>query len=818
MSVLWAIAPDKLKDGTDFTYNSVAYKGGTFIIPAAFRTAAVNSKILSWQGLGVVGVTTSAPITLPYATLEINNMPQWTMDYQNGSIAVNFFTYAGIPDAAYGGPKSLTNWKAPADLNCCDDIFVMPHADPEWSTHGHLLDWNLDCKGAIWLGCHAGSALEDMFNPANPSQQTNFLSKKTVTATGAGPYYQNALVLWGAHSGGTIPYTFNYPTDPIMQFMGGIGLAQQNGSEQIYIPVLGGGWRPGAKVYVYDPTPVNTLGVAPFSTGPAATLVSGRGFDDASRGRVMLESAHNISGTGPDNVAAMRAFFNFSFFATQEKSNALAPVISAIASPMYAGTAYPLTFTFGGTLSNYNVLWTSSSPGTFTPNATQQSVSFTPSTVSGPTNCIISVTLTDKTCPLKTYTDNQTVQIACNLGVTTTLSQPCFGTSNGIISMAITGGTAPFNWSWTKTGGGTNSGTGTSITGLAAGSYSVTVVANGGAGCSATFPVTLTAYTAVAVTATPSPVLCYGGTTGSVTVSVTGGTPAYTYLWTGGATTQNRSGLTQGTYTVTVTDSKGCTGIASAVVTQPAVITVTPTVTHAVCNGTATGAISLSVSGGTAPYTYAWSDGPSTQNRTGLVAGTYAVTVTDAHNCTKLQSGIVVNPAPAITASASAGTIACNGGSTTLTVTASGGTGTLQYSLNGGAYQAGNTFTVSGSASPYVLTVKDGNNCTSTTSTTVTQPNPLTLSTAVTRATCPGVSNGAIDLSVSGGTTAYSYTWTASAGGVVPSGQTNNQDLTLLIAGTYSVTVTDAHSCTATTSAIVTNTSSNPVQPGAISN
>ncbi|HZV44497.1 MAG TPA: hypothetical protein VFF90_08460, partial [Saprospiraceae bacterium] len=161
--IKWVINPAKVKDGIDFSHNGIDYRGGTFIIPAPYRTAAVNSRITTYQGMGVIGATTVSNFDIP--TGNITNVffaPNWTLDQQNGSLAVPYFINAGIPSSAYGGSSS-SNWKIPAALTCCDDIFVMPHADPIWLTHSNLYDWNQSCNGAIWLGCHAGSALMDMF-------------------------------------------------------------------------------------------------------------------------------------------------------------------------------------------------------------------------------------------------------------------------------------------------------------------------------------------------------------------------------------------------------------------------------------------------------------------------------------------------------------------------------------------------------------------------------------------------------------------------------------------------------------------------------
>jgi hypothetical protein len=321
--------------------------------------------------------------------------------------------------------------------------------------------------------------------------------------------------------------------------------------------------------------------------------------------------------------------------------------------------------------------------------------------------------------------------------------------------------------------------------------------------------------TTLSASATGSHPLCNTGSTGSINLAVSGGTPAYTYAWTGGVTTQNLSGLAAGTYSVTVTDTKGCEATASATLTAPAAMIINPTVTNVACNGYATGAISLSITNGASPYTYAWSDGPAVNPRTGLVAGTYTVTVTDSKSCTQTLGGISVTEGT-ITATAAAGTILCNGASTTLTVTAGGGTAPLQYSLNGGTYQSSNTFTVYASAVEYIVTVKDANNCTKATNgVLVTQPTAITPTTVISHESCPGKNDASINLSVTGGTpgSGYTYDW-SNDGYEDPDNDT--EDLSGLTAGTYTVIVTDSKGCTATLANTVRTLNANPSKPGGI--
>src|SRR6185295_8901916 len=145
-------------------------------------------------------------------------------------------------------------------------------------------------------------------------EQTNFLSNKTGIALGGGPYASpnNSLVLYGNHDDGTPPYNNAYPDDPIMQFMGKSDAAHTNGSEQAYLPVLNNSWRSTTRITVWDANHADIPGLSP---GKAAIMAYGRGLGEPERGLVMYEAGHDIGGTAPANIAAERAFFNFSLLA-----------------------------------------------------------------------------------------------------------------------------------------------------------------------------------------------------------------------------------------------------------------------------------------------------------------------------------------------------------------------------------------------------------------------------------------------------------------------------------------------------------------------
>lgn len=293
---------------------------------------------------------------------------------------------------------------------------------------------------------------------------------------------------------------------------------------------------------------------------------------------------------------------------------------------------------------------------------------------------------------------------------------------------------------------------------------------------------------------------CTGGT-GTATVTAAAGTAPYTYLWSNTTTNATASNLVAGNYSVTVTDASGCVASNTVTVgsTTTTITTTTPTTTNSACGG-ATGSASVNPSNGTAPYNYIWSNGRTTQSNTGIAAGSYTVTITDANGCNGVISGIVVNNPNAPTASiGSSQNVACNGGNTG-NATATGTGGTAPYTFNWSNSTTGATAN-NLTAGTYTVTVTDAASCANVTSVTITQPTALVVTnnaTATANVSCFNGNNGSAGVTATGGTTGalgYTYVW-SNAG--------NTATITGLTAGTYTVTVTDANGCNNTSSITIT--------------
>jgi hypothetical protein len=386
--VEWVIKSGKTTyTGVDFTHNGKSYKGGPFVISQAYRNTQVDSIINKWKTLYsglTVDTTVSTTVVPVYKTLSY--FPIWTLDAQNGGIAQGYLTAAGIPSSAY-------NWVSPQNLTCCNDLFVMPHADPVWSTHSNLLNWNDDtasggCSGWIWAACHAVSALENTFNPSSPTQQLNFLSEKTGTANPANsPWAKNSLILWGDHDDGDGVYTTeSYYSRPEMQLMSDPS-SVENGSEQIYIPYIK--WRNSTYVAIHDP---NHPDIPAGTSSKAAKLAFGRAFGDDGNGKVMYEAGHNHGGTGVANVAAQRAFLNFSLEAPESK---IPTITTSVPAVMQGGNTYQLTSHASGKTGPYTYSWTAGCAGSFD-NPYIKNPKFTPDSINGDdVNCAVAVSVTD---------------------------------------------------------------------------------------------------------------------------------------------------------------------------------------------------------------------------------------------------------------------------------------------------------------------------------------------------------------------------------------------------------------------------------------
>ena len=296
----------------------------------------------------------------------------------------------------------------------------------------------------------------------------------------------------------------------------------------------------------------------------------------------------------------------------------------------------------------------------------------------------------------------------------------------------------------------------------------------------------MTQYPPLAVTAVVENATCYQSSTGSITTTVTGGLAPYTYLWSNGATSANLTGLAAGSYSLTVTDANLTTATGGWIVTEPTLLQASASATAVTCHGGSDGTITVTVSGGTPPYYYSWSNGATTQNLSGLAAGIYTVLISDSHQCS-VNTGATVTEPTHMTGSTVVTPVSCFGSSDgSIALTISGGTPDYTYIWTNGA----TTQNISGlTVGYYGVTVTDAHGCWEIGGWFVLGPALITTSAVVSNATCPTTFDGSIDLTVTGGTSPYSYSWS--------NGETT-EDLSGLAPGDYTVTVTDSHNCTAT--------------------
>ena len=384
----------------------------------------------------------------------------------------------------------------------------------------------------------------------------------------------------------------------------------------------------------------------------------------------------------------------------------------------------------------------------------------------------------------------------------------CNGGHDGIVYVYnVTGGSGGYHYAWSSTEGSSSGGfvDNDTITGCTAGLY--TVVVSDVNGCSVTKTAIINEASDMISTLTPTPVQCYQTATGSIVIdSVRGGTPEYTYTWSNGSTSSTGiDNLMPGTYSLTIEDAAGCHITVSATVENRDMLVVSPSESvNTLCYGSSDGSVSATAVGGVEPYRYVLSntDTNTTGAYSSLAAGNYQVQVIDNMGCKDTTTVTVGQPAllqlsETMTAHHN---VDCYGNSTGgVTVAAVGGTPQYSYELNGVTNNTG-VFNNQLAEGPYTVTVTDNNNCTATTQVTITQPPLLTLSATHQNLRCKLDGTGSIDLSVSGGTTPYTYQWSTQGS----ANYATSQDLNNIQSGNYSVTVTDANGCTHDTTITVT--------------
>jgi len=374
----------------------------------------------------------------------------------------------------------------------------------------------------------------------------------------------------------------------------------------------------------------------------------------------------------------------------------------------------------------------------------------------------------------------------------------CFEDFNGTATASANGGTPGYTYSWTGPNSFSDAGPG--ITGLEAGMYYVTVTdANL---CTELDSVEVLGVEELLLTLTETPVTCNNGSDGSIDLTINGGTPGYNVNWTGPngftSTDEDITGLEPGLYEVTVIDQNGCTTIESLELTNPDALLINGSITDVSCDGGSDGSIEISITGGTPDFSFNWT-GPdgftsSDQDIFNLEEGLFAVDVTDFNGC-QVTSAFTVGSADPINADFTTTDVVCFGDATgSIEVSLGGGTPPYSPSWTGpGGFTSSDQNISNLAAGDYNLEITDSNDCLANFTVTINESPEIIIDAVATDASCFGFSNGSIDASVSGGNPGYSFEW------VGPNGfDSDQEDISNLEAGTYTLTVTDATNCVAT--------------------
>ena len=384
--------------------------------------------------------------------------------------------------------------------------------------------------------------------------------------------------------------------------------------------------------------------------------------------------------------------------------------------------------------------------------------------------------------------------IGCSSSETFTITEPealitsieisdtiyCNGNNDGAVAAVASGGNGPYTFLWD------NNSVDSINTNISAGPVSVTITDQEGCAEMASF--VIPEPSVLTLTSANTFISCFNGADGTATALPDGGTPPYTYLWGDGQTDQTAIGLPLGMTTVTVIDAVGCTQDTDVTISQNDEITLSFVPTSPTCFNGQNGNLTVTAIGGAGNYSYQWENGQTSQTSAGLTAGTHQVTVTDQNDCEQIGSFEIPNtPAININQTTVAATCATAiDGSIDLMIT--GGTGNYSF-----AWSDDPTITTEDrpnlGGGTYTVTVTDEPGCQNQLSILVVAPDAIDLATASSPVGCAGGNTGSVEVTPSGGTGPFQYTWDID-GTIFTQPVVND-----LPAGSYTVTVTDDNDC-----------------------